>query len=331
MKKLYSALKYLLLLLLAGILLWFSFKGVKWSDFLNGIKDANYWWILASMAISIVAFFVRAVRGRMIMQTLGKPVKLRDSWDGVNIGYLTNFAAPRAGELARCGVIAKKSGIPVESVVGSVVLERSIDLLSLIILVILVVFLSWKQFGTFIHKEILGAIPGKFSTPLILVASAIILAFAIFIYIVFKYRERHPIFKKIVKITKGLFDGLVSGFKMKQKWLFILLTVILWTCYWLMSLTTIYAFPKVSFLGVADALFLMVVGSLGWLIPVQGGIGAFHFVTTLALAHVYGISQTTGLVFATISHESQALTMVICGTLSFVSFSLSRQEKEAAK
>jgi len=75
----------------------------------------------------------------------------------------------------------------------------------------------------------------------------------------------------------------------------------------------------------------MVVGSLGWLIPVQGGIGAFHFVTTLALAHVYGISQTTGLVFATISHESQALTMVICGTLSFVSFSLSRQEKEAAK
>jgi len=327
MKSLYSALKYVLLMALAGLFLWFSFKGVKWSEFLIGVKSANYWWILASMAISVVAFLIRAIRGRLIMLPLGKPIRLKDSWDGINIGYLTNFAVPRAGEIARCGVIATKSGIPIESVAGTVVLERSIDLLSLCLVLLSVILLSWERFGTFINKEILSALPAKFSSNLIIISMAILVAFGLFTYIVCKYRERHPVFNKIAKIVKGIADGLASGFKMKQKWLFLILTISLWICYWLMSLTTIYAFPEVSALGMKDALFLMVVGSLGWLVPVQGGIGAFHFVTSLALASVYGISQTTGVIFATISHESQALTMLICGLISLISFTLSKRRE----
>ncbi|MFA6770890.1 MAG: UPF0104 family protein, partial [Bacteroidales bacterium] len=73
-------------------------------------------------------------------------------------------------------------------------------------------------------------------------------------------------------------------------------------------------------LGAVDALFLMVVGGLGWVIPVQGGIGAYHFIISLALASVYAIDQTTGVIFATISHESQAITMLLFGTLSLISF-----------
>ena len=325
MKSLYSALKYVLLLALAGLLLWFSFRGVKWPEFLNGLKSANYWWILASMAISVVAFLIRAVRGRLIMLPLGQPIRLKDSWDGINIGYLTNFAVPRAGELARCGVIAGRCKIPIESVAGTVVLERSIDLLSLIVVLISVILISWERFGTFINEEILSSLQGRLSANLFIVAGAVMFAFILFIYIVLKYRERHPIFRKLNKIIEGLAEGLTSGFRMKQKWLFIWLTIMLWVCYWLMSLTTIYAFDQVSSLGMKDALFLMVVGSLGWLVPVQGGIGAYHFVTTLALTSVYGISHTTGIIFATISHESQALTMLICGFISFLSLSFSKK------
>jgi uncharacterized protein (TIRG00374 family) len=328
MKRFYPAVKYLLLLAVAGLFLWVSFRGVKWSDFSEGLKSANFGWIGVSMLVSIIAFYIRSVRWRLIMLPLGKPVKMKDSWDGINIGYLTNFVIPRAGELARCGVITRKSGIPFESVAGTVVLERSIDMLSLIVIFFSVLLFSWDRFGVFLNREIISAVQQKFSISLLWIGGAVILAFGVFLYIIYRYRKNHPLLQKIASIVKRIFEGVISGFKMPDKWIFLLYTVLLWACYWLMSWTTIMAFPAVGKLGGGDALFLMMTGGFGWVIPVQGGIGAYHFIISLALASVYGISQTTGVIFATISHESQALTMIICGLASFVSISLERKRKQ---
>ncbi|MHC1689668.1 MAG: lysylphosphatidylglycerol synthase transmembrane domain-containing protein [Bacteroidales bacterium] len=327
LKRVYSAVKYILLLVLAGLLLWFSFKGVKWEDFVNGLKEADFRWIGLSMAISVVAFLIRALRWRLIMIPLGKKITRRDSWDGINIGYLTNFAVPRAGELARCGVITRKTGLPFESVAGTVVLERSIDMLSLGVVFISVLIFFWDSFGGFINKEIIATMESRLSTGLLIIAASAFAASLIFLYIIYKYRQSHPILRKITNIVKGVLKGLLSGFRMPQKWLFIIYTVLLWVCYWLMSYTSIMAFPSINQgLGASDALFLMMVGSFGWVIPVQGGIGAYHLIISLALASVYGISQTTGVIFATISHESQALTMLLCGVISLISFTLSKRK-----
>lgn len=327
LKRVYSAVKYILLLVLAGLLLWFSFKGVKWEDFVNGLKEADFRWIGLSMAISVVAFLIRALRWRLIMIPLGKKITRRDSWDGINIGYLTNFAVPRAGELARCGVITRKTGLPFESVAGTVVLERSIDMLSLGVVFVSVLIFFWDSFGGFINKEIIATMESRLSTGLLIIAASAFAASLIFLYIIYKYRQSHPILRKITNIVKGVLKGLLSGFRMPQKWLFIIYTVLLWVCYWLMSYTSIMAFPSINQgLGASDALFLMMVGSFGWVIPVQGGIGAYHLIISLALASVYGISQTTGVIFATISHESQALTMLLCGVISLISFTLSKRK-----
>lgn len=325
MSKFYSALKYVVLLLLAATLLYFSFKEVKMSDFVVGLKSCDFRWIIASMLISVFAFYVRGARWRLIMLPLNPNISRRDAFDGVTVAYLTNFAIPRAGEIARCGVITKKRGVPFESVAGTVVLERSIDMICLILITVSLLFFSWDIFGSFINKEILGAIENKFSVNLFAVMGIALLAFAIFGWILYKYRSSHPFLKKMTSIIKGLIAGLLSGFKMPQKWLFLFYTILLWVCYWLMSYTTILAFPGVEGLGALDALFLMVVGGIGWVIPVQGGIGAYHFIISLALASVYGISQTTGVVFATISHESQALTMIVCGLFSLASIALSKR------
>ena len=327
LKRVYSAVKYILLLGLAGLLLWFSFKGVKWADFVTGLKEADFRWIGLSMAISVVAFLIRALRWRLIMIPLGKKITRRDSWDGINIGYLTNFAVPRAGELARCGVITRKTGLPFESVAGTVVLERSIDMLSLGVVFVSVLIFFWDSFGGFINKEIIATMESRLSTGLLIIAASAFAASLIFLYIIYKYRQSHPILRKITNIAKGVLKGLLSGFRMPQKWLFLTYTVLLWVCYWLMSYTSIMAFPSINQgLGASDALFLMMVGSFGWVIPVQGGIGAYHLIISLALASVYGISQTTGVIFATISHESQALTMLLCGVISLISFTLSKRK-----
>ena len=319
-----KALKYIAFLLLAGILLHFSFKGVKWSDFISGLQSCNWWWIAASMAVGISGFLFRALRWRILLRASNKDVTLRETFNGVNIGYLTNFVFPRAGEVARCGVIANTRKVSFEKSLGTVVLERSFDMVCLLFWMFLLFIFTWGEFGSFIKGEILQPLQTKFDSlvwPLTILCTVAAAGGVALWYFRRKLME-FKIAGKIMQILKGLLEGLLSAFRMKEKWMFLLYTLLIWLSYWLTSLTTIYAFPQVSYLNGTDALFLMIIGGLGWVVPVQGGVGAYHFIVSLALAKVYGIAQATGVVFATISHEAQALVMIVCGIASVINISL---------
>ena len=319
-----KALKYLAFLLLAGILLHFSFKGVKWSDFISGLQSCNWWWIAASMAIGILGFLFRALRWRILLRAINKDVTLGETFNGINIGYITNFIFPRAGEVARCGVIANTRKVSFEKSLGTVVLERSLDMVCLLLWMFLLLVFSWGEFGSFIKGEILQPLQGKFSSlvlPLSILC-AIAVAGCAALWIFRKRLMEIKIVGRIMQVIKGLLEGVFSAFRMEEKWMFFFYTLLIWLTYWLTSLTTIYAFPQVGHLGGIDALFLMIIGGFGWVVPVQGGLGAYHFIVSLALAKVYGIAQATGVVFATISHEAQALVMILCGAVSLISVSM---------
>ncbi|MBQ1929820.1 MAG: flippase-like domain-containing protein [Bacteroidales bacterium] len=321
--KVASVVKYLALLALAGVLLYFSFRGVKWSDFIEGLKNCNWVWIVVSMAVGVLGFLARALRWRLLMLPLNKEITNREAFDGVNVAYLTNFAFPRAGEVARCGVMAKTGKISFEGALGTVVLERVVDLLTLIIWVLVVLLVRWQEFGSFMKENLFEPLMGKFSSAIVPIA-IIVAVLALGGFLLWYYREsiiKNRIFAKIYGIISGLKDGLLTAFKMERKGLFFLYTLLLWGTYWLTSMCTILAFPQVSSLNAVDALFLMVIGGLGWVVPVQGGLGAYHYIVSLTLAAVYSIPQVTGVIFATISHEAQALTMIVCGLLSFISIS----------
>jgi uncharacterized protein (TIRG00374 family) len=319
-----KALKYLAFLLLAGILLHFSFKGVKWSDFISGLQSCNWWWIAASMAIGILGFLFRALRWRILLRAINKDVTLGETFNGINIGYITNFIFPRAGEVARCGVIANTRKVSFEKSLGTVVLERSLDMVCLLLWMFLLLLFTWGEFGSFIKGEILQPLQGKFSSlvlPLSILC-AVTVAGCAALWIFRKRLMEIKIVGRIMQVIKGLLEGVFSAFRMEEKWMFFLYTLLIWLTYWLTSLTTIYAFPQVGHLNGIDALFLMIIGGFGWVVPVQGGLGAYHFIVSLALAKVYGIAQATGVVFATISHEAQALVMILCGAVSLISVSM---------
>lgn len=322
--------QWLIMLLVAAFLLYFAFRGVKWQDFAAGIASCDFRWIGVSMLASILAFVVRGLRWRLIMLPLNGGITRRNAYDGVTVAYLTNFALPRAGEFARCGVIAATGKASFESVLGTVVLERSWDMLSYIIILLVVLFAGESKFMEFVSENVLAQAAGSFSAATLWIVFSLLVIAAVGLLLIYKYRkrlERNRFAGKIVRVMSGLWDGLVTGIKMKDKWTFLLYTVLLWACYWVMSYTTILAFPQVSDLNWADAMFLMVVGGMGWIVPVQGGIGAYHFILSLAMASIYGIPQTSGVVFATISHESQALTMLVCGAVSLFSIYLSKTKK----
>lgn len=326
--------KWLLMLSLSIVLLYFAFRGVKWSDFIDGLRSCNFWWIAASMAASILAFWFRGLRWRLLMLPLNSKITRREAYDGVTVGYLINFALPRAGEFARCGVIASTKKTSFEKALGSVVLERTFDLLSYIIILTITIFGSWEVFGKFITNEFLIPLKDRIPFNLSWILAILSIIFAAFIYIFIHYKKQlsgNKVFAKFYNILSGLKDGLISGFKMKGIWKFLLLTFCVWACYWIMSMTTILAFPSISHLNGFDALFLMIIGGLGWIVPVQGGIGAYHFVISLAASSIYGIAQTDGVIFATISHESQAITMILCGAISLAIISLSKKRKKSEK
>ncbi len=327
-----KVLKYLLFLLLAGVLLYISFKGVHWGDFMNGLKECNFWWIVISMLVGILGFVARAMRWRLLLLPLNDKITFKEAYDGVTVAYLTNFAVPRAGEIARCGVVAKSGKVTFEGALGTMVLERTFDLICLILWIFVLLLFKWNEFGGFMSKELFTPLKEQFSTNLIWIFVAIIAFGIASCTVIWFYRRKLlqiALFAKVAGILKGLAKGLLAAFKMKNKWLFLLYTMLLWGSYWLTSYTTMQAFPQVAHLNWTDALFLMIVGGMGWVVPVQGGLGAYHFIVSLALAKVYAISQTTGVIFATISHESQALIMILCGALSLISISLAKKKQEA--
>ena len=324
-------LQWAILLVIAAVLLFFAFKGVKWEDFVDGIRGCNFLWIILSMVVSVAVFWLRGLRWRLSMLPLDESITPMESYNGVMFAYLFNFVFPRAGELARCGVIAATGKASFQSVLGSVVLERSWDMLCYILILLSVLVCGESALRNFINNEVFEPASAALSFNVLWIVAAILVLGVAALVLILKYRNylrRFKVAGKILDIIEGAFKGFVMGFKMKHKWSFFLYTLLIWLGYWMMSYSTILAFPQVGDLGASDALFLMVVGSLGWIVPVQGGIGAYHFILSLALSTIYGIPQTSGVIFATISHESQALTMLLFGAISLVAVSLSPSYKK---
>ena len=321
--KIKDVVKYLLMLALAGLLLYFAFRDISWDDFMEGLRSCNYWWILLSMIISWIVVVLRGWRWRLMMRPLSKEITRLEAYDAYNICYLANLVLPRSGEVVRCGMIANSGKATFEGVLGTVVLERTWDLMC-VVLVILPLFF----FGTFkdflIEKmwhPFVESLP--FRTVWLLVG---IILFIVAIVLIFRaYRQKIAATRfgaKVIKVWKGLVDGVKAGFRMEYKWAFFGYSALIWIGYWAMSLFTLYAFPAAAGLSIWDALFLMVVGSLGWIVPVQGGFGAYHFIVAMTLVPVYGFTQSDGLIFATISHESQVVQMLICGVISFITYAI---------
>jgi uncharacterized protein (TIRG00374 family) len=331
-KTITNLLKYVVFLALSVWLLYISFKGVEWRELIEGLRSANYWWVGASMLTGWLAIVVRALRWRIIIEPLGYRPSVKNTYDAVMLTYLANFAMPRLGEVVRCGALRKTEKVPFESLLGTVVLERVFDVLCLLLVTVLVVVLRMDTFGAFLYEKIWQPLVQQNTGTTGLSWLAILSgAFVVAIVLLFIFRKKLLQFfflQKINKLLKGLIDGLRTGFRLERKNRFFAFTLTIWLLYYLQSYTMMHAMPETAALGVADALFLMVVGSLGWVAPVPGGLGAYHFLLSLALSTMYAIPWELGVVFATISHETQAVMMIIFGFLSLAATLLAGKKKQ---
>lgn len=328
--RLKKILKYALLLALVAVLLFFAFRGVGWDDFVAGLRSCDYRWILATIAVQWLIVWLRGNRWRLMLQPIrtegAAPVTRRESYDAYAICYLSNIAFPRSGEVVRCGLIGQTRKASFEGALGTVVIERSWDMLCMLLAAVPLLFVG--RFRDFLVEKMFRPAAGSLNLSWFWVLLAVVLL-ALAAFFLLRVRRgttgRSKVGGVVLKFLRGLGDGVKAAFRMQGKWGFFAYSVLIWTGYWLTSLMTIRAFPAADALGALDALFLMVVGSLGWIVPVQGGFGAYHFIVAMTLVPIYGFDKQTGLVFATISHESQIVQMLLCGLISLASWAIYRK------
>lgn len=310
-------LKYLISVSLAVVLLWFSFRDVEWTDFIAGLQECRWGFILLSMAAGAFAFWLRGLRWRQLLQPIDPAISRITTFNGINIGNISNFVFPRIGEFVRCGVITRRSSATYDKVLGTVVLERGWELLVMLMMLALVVVGGFEKFGNFFIRQIWEPIASRLDISLWWVLLVLAVCGLGGIWVIWRFRATNRLCAKVWGIFTGLLQGFSSCLRMERKWLFFAYTLFIWMVYWLMAATTVWAAPFLDHLTVIDALFLSLVGGLGFAVPVPGGIGAFHFVISLALMGVYDVPMETGIVYATLSHTSQAVTQIIFGLASY--------------
>ena len=308
-------LKYLFSATIAVVLLWFSFRDVEWSGFIEGLKACRWEFSILSMAAGAFAFWLRGLRWRQLLLPIDPKTKRVTTFNGINIGNISNFVFPRIGEFVRCGVITRRTTATYDKVLGTVVLERSWELLVMLLMLVITVVAGYERFGNFFVSEIWTPLSQKFNMWWVMLIA--VTAFATFVFFVWKFRDRSTFCSKITSILKGILQGFSSCLRMDRKWLFFAYTAFIWMVYWFMAACTVWAAPFLNHLDIVDALFLSLVGGLGFAVPVPGGIGAFHFVIGLTLSAVYDVPMETGIIYATISHTSQAITQIIFGAVSY--------------
>lgn len=314
----YSILKYASLLFLGVFLLVMAFKGQNFDQLLLDLKSANYWWVLASVLACLLAHVFRAMRWSMVIEPLGEGVPdPKNMFYAVMIGYLANLAFPRMGEISRCGVIRKTDKIPLNQLIGTVITERLIDLLMLLMVAALSISLQYKVISAFLYGHLLLKLSGHFSYIFILIVAGGLFVFSgLLFYIVIK-KNHWGIVQKAIVLWHGFSRGLRSVKKIQYKSRFVLLSVLIWFFYFLSTYLCLFALNTLSSLGPITALVVLVLGSLGMIAPVQGGIGAFHWIVAEGLT-LYAIPRSDGLAFATIIHSSQTLLILIVGLISMI-------------
>ena len=323
LKPFLTVLKYVLLLSVSAALMWYAVRGQDLSRVGHYIATANYFWLVLTLTLSALGYLSRAYRWQMQLNASQTPAPYWAVYHAMMVGYLANLVLPRMGEVIRCSVLRRTSGVPVQVALGTVVTERVIDVLVLLGLLGSVLLLDFNTFWSFVTVQVLG---GRYEalarnrTPL-LVAAVIATGLLLTVgYALFRNLERlrqNAFFNKGVLFVKGLLAGVFSVLKLEHKGLFFLHTVFTWTVYYLMDYLAFRCFPETYSLDVKAGLAVLAFGAFGMAAPVAGGIGPFH-VLVQGILLVYGVSKEAGIAYALVVHGAQTLLVVLMGGISFV-------------
>ncbi len=266
-------------------------------------------WIYLSMFISIFEHVLRGYRWNLLMDSSGKKLTTYITTNVMIVSYFFALFIPRFNDIARCYLISKTNNIKISTSLGTVFSERIFDLISLLILSAIFILIEFDLFYGFIENYVLSNIEFNTTTYLLIFGSLIVLFF------ILRYFSKKSSF-----ISSNLNEFKLGVLTIKENYKnkgFLISTFLLWLIYFLMGYVIFFSFTETTDLGVNAGIAVLVAGSIGMIVPVNAGIGAYHFLVASILLS-YNLDYESGLFFATLLHTSQIVCLAILGIISSI-------------
>lgn len=311
-----QVLKYVLMLGIGGLLFGLAMGAVDdpdalWAD----MRSANGWCIAASFLMGYLAIVSRGVRWLILLEPLGHRPKMSNSIHAVAFSYFSNTFVPRSGELARCGALNQTDGIPVDELFGTVISERVVDFALLFILTAVALTLNLDSFIAF--SESFSLPGGGGMLPWLGGAAAVALLMAVVVWVRREALSRIPFFAKVFGFIAGIGRGLGSVRRMKRKWAFLGHTFFIWSMYFMMAYIIFLGIGALEDLTAAQALFVMMAGGFGMVLPSPGGIGSYQLAVQFAFIAM-GYGSVLGLATANVVWATQTGMIIVTGGIGYL-------------
>ena len=325
-KTLSNTAKILLPLLIAGALLYWMYRDFDFSEAKRiFLHEMNIWWLLASLVPITLSHIMRGLRWLITLEPLGYKPKRGDSIDSIFIAYASNIVIPRVGEVSRCAVLSKYDDVPFSKALGTLVAERLVDMLLVLLFVCVMLFTQLDVFVSLFAQTGTneGALTALFTSPKTYIIIAVVIAVCALLWLGLK---KTKLYANIKQMVRGFIDGLLSLKTMHRKGLFLLYTIGIWIGYFLEFYLAFFCFPFTAELSVVQALVIFAAISLAIIIPTPNGAGPWHFVV-ISMMTLYGVSQTDASSFALIVHAFQTLGVMCLGAYGWVALQVRNKKR----
>jgi uncharacterized protein (TIRG00374 family) len=318
-----TILQYVFFLGLGIFLTWLSLKDLTKENVAQiklSLRNARYWLVIPVFIILFGSHYIRALRWRLLIEPLGYMPSKANTVAAVFIGYMANQAFPRLGEVLKCTVLARYEKIPADKLVGTIILERLIDAITLLLVFGITLVIQPRLYTqiieTFFNQaeketEKNGGIP----LWLLAIIAIVIVSILISLWMYIKKKTIKDAVQVFKKIWKSVVQGVSSIRHLKKRKQFILLTIALWAAYISGGYLGFMALQETSHYGLQEAFTVLSAGSIG-MIATPGGIGAYAYMIKETM-QLYGLSHAIALAFGWILWLAQTTVILMGGLISF--------------
>lgn len=313
---------------LAGLLLFFALRGVAFDELGDILQSARYGWVLPLVLVAFLSHLIRAWRWRLFIETLPAPpdnnrLRMRHVFGALLIGYMVNYAAPRLGEVARTSVMSRLSGRTFSGILGTVVAERILDMITLLLALGSVAWIFRDRVAELLDRLLAIDVAGYL--PLIGAGATVLLVIAVVVYLLIRRSNSSSGRNRLIEWLSAFAGGVRSVAKSPRPTAILVTTVAMWLCYAMMAYLPlqILGLAGTNGLDLVDAWSIMNIGALGVVVPSPGGIGSYHYITTQALTQLYGVETTTAAAYSIVTHGIQLIAYVAAGFAAMVGLGMS--------
>jgi uncharacterized protein (TIRG00374 family) len=292
------------------------------ADMMESVRQTKLWILAPVLVAGFLAHLFRALRWKLMLKPLKIHPTTANTTFSVLIGYLVNLGLPRMGEVAKCTVLARYEHVPADKMVGTIVAERAFDVFCLGLVTLLAFTLQADIIGDY-ATSLFGKLAAKRS---LMIGGITALATLILFMVFLARRDKHS---KIGNFILGMRDGVRSIFRLKDRGMFLLYTVLIWALYLSQVVLGFWSMPATGHLSLLTALVVLIFGSIGMIVT-PGGLGAYPALIAQIL-FFYGINDADGKAFGWVSWMAQTGIVLILGIISLVLLPLYNRTKHDAQ